>query len=201
MLVRLVCATAAAAMIAGCTEPSPQPQPNEMDHLVNATRVDKAAPAGALDDGSGNAGGNYGEGSTTPAERGSIYETANNPAAQAGEVMAGYASLLEQRQFGDAFRFWDASAAGIDRESFVQRFEGYRAIDAAIGRMSGSGGSQLQNVQLTLTVEKANGQPVTMTGPVTLRRTADAGWRITGMKLTSDPQAADRIVDQPTGSY
>lgn len=193
----IVAATAALAV--GCSPPSPQPQPNEME-TVNGTLVDRAAPAGAV----GNESTNYGEGNVTPAERGDMRAVEPTSPEQ---VVAQFASLLEERQFDDAFKLVDAQALGATDEQFERRFADYKTIDAAvgsIGRTEGAAGSLYSSVQLTLSGDRSDGTPFVLTGPVTLHRANDVPgstaeqrqWRIVKIKLTADPQAAERLLQQ-----
>lgn len=192
---RIPIAVATVVAAAACTDPSPQPQPNEVD-VVNATRVDPGVAPGAL----GNESVNYGEGSITPAERGSIYEVDHR---SAGELVANYADLLEQRRFEDAYRMWHADAASFSPEEFAQRLDEFATINAAVGRTAASegAGGQIQEVQLTLSGEKKDGSNYAVTGPVTVQRSnGDQGrWRIVKMVLTANPHAADALIEPRGG--
>jgi hypothetical protein len=176
-----------------CTDPSPQPQPNEMD-VVNATRVDPGAAPGAL----GNESVNYAEGNVTPAERGSIYEVEDQSPER---VAAQFANLIVRREFEQARQLWDPNAADFTVEQLAEKFEGYRTIQAEIGgaaTASGGAGSAEQ-VQLTLSGTATDGSNYVLTGPVTLSRTGGSGeqerWRIAKLVLTSNPLAADALVE------
>lgn len=77
---RLVIACAAVSLVCACSPPSPQPQPNEME-TVNATRVDQAAPEGALE----NTTGNYNDGSVARTERDSARRTDSDASSPTGQ--------------------------------------------------------------------------------------------------------------------
>lgn len=181
-----------------CTNPSPQPQPNEMD-IVNATRVDPGVAPGAL----GNESVNYPEGSITPAERGSIYEVEGQSPER---VAAQFANFIVRRQFEDAHQMWDPNAADFSVEHLAQKFEGFRTIQAEIGRTAtdpGTGGS-VEQVQLTLSGTTTGGSNYVLTGPVTLSQgngpNAEQGrWRIVKLVLTGNPRAADALVEPQGG--
>jgi hypothetical protein len=153
-------AIAIIATVGACTDPSPQPQPNEIE-VVNATRIDP----GPL----GNESVNYAEGSITPAERGSIYEVEGQSPER---VTAQFANHIVRRRFEDAHRMWDPNAADFTPEQLAQRFEDFRTIQAAIGRIAtvGAAGSIYEQVQLTLSGTTTGGENYVLTGPVTLQR-------------------------------
>lgn len=174
-----------------CAPPSPQPQPNEMEQVVDATRTDSAAPPGAL----GNESVNYGEGNITPAERNSPGEAANQSPAQ---VIASYANLLVQRRFDEAYAMWDPDAAGFTQAELERKFDRFETIQAALGDLAAPQGGSTYEAQLTLTGQTEDGENYSLTGPVIAARTGgeQGGWQIVKMVLTSDPQAADALVDQ-----
>jgi hypothetical protein len=166
------------------------------ENLVNATLADPGVVT--------NENGNFTQGSITPGEREAIRDIENQTPEQ---VVANYAALLEQRKFDEAFALWDPGAAGITREQFARQFADYKTIDAEVGDVAppeGAAGSIYDDVQLTLTGDKKDGSPYTVTGPVTLRRVNDVPgstaeqrrWRIVKTVLTADPRAAESLVGQ-----
>jgi hypothetical protein len=181
--------------IVACTRPSP---PDDADNLVNGTRTEQAAPAGAL----GQEQANYGEGNVTPGER---PDAAAPERLKAEQVASRFATLLEQKRFADAFQFVDARALGSSEEQFERRFADYKTIDAAIGkigRTEGAAGSLYTQVQLTLSGAKKDGTPYAITGPLTLRRVNDVPgstaeqrqWHIEKIDLTANAAAAEKLV-------
>ncbi|MGI8705965.1 MAG: hypothetical protein ACR2JJ_09265 [Sphingomicrobium sp.] len=194
---RTIIATAIVVTAGACTDPSPQPQPDEIE-VVNATRVDPGAAPGAF----GNESVNYAEGNITPAERGSIHEVEDQSPER---VAAQFANLIVRRRFEDAHRMWDPHAADFTVEQLAEKFERYRTIQAAIGltaTASGGGGS-IEQVQLTLSGTTTDGSNYVLTGPVTLSRGGGPGelerWRIAKLVLTSNPRAADALVEPQGG--
>lgn len=198
-------ATASAVLIAATAaacEPAPQPQPNEMEAVVNATRTDRAAPAGAL----GNDSVNVAEDNITPAERDRNAQQQQQQAGSAAGVVEQFANLIVQRRFEEAYQLWDPQA-GISAEQLARRFERFETMQAALRDESGpqgAAGSVYNEVQLTISGTRKDGSNYTVTGPVTLKRANDVPgstaeqrrWRIVKMVLTSNPQAADALVDQ-----
>ena len=175
-----------------CAPPSPQPQPNEMEQVVDATRTDSAAAPGAL----GDASANYGEGNITPAERNSPGEAANQSPAQ---VIASYANLIVQRRFDEAYAMWNPDAAGFTQAELERKFDRFETIQAALGDVAAPrAGDSTFEAQLTLTGQTEDGENYSLTGPVIAARTGgeQGGWQIVKMVLTSDPQAAEALIDQ-----
>lgn len=187
-----------AAITAAC-EPAPQPQPNEMDAVVNATRVDQAAPPGAL----GNEDVNLAQGNITPAERS---QDAQQQPASPSAVVEQFANLVVQRRFEEAHRLWDPEAAKFSVAQLEEKFARFETMQAALQNVGeeGAAGSVTDEVQLTISGTRKDGSNYTVTGPVTVKRADDApgsttdqrSWRIVKMILTSDPQAADALVGQ-----
>lgn len=199
---RTFIATAILVTAGACTDPSPQPQPNEME-VVNATQTDPGAAPGAL----GNESVNYQEGSITPAERGSIYEVEDQSPER---IAAQFANLIVRRQFEEAHSLWDPNAADFTVEQLAEKFEPYKTIQAEIGRAGppeGAAGSIYDEVQLTLSGTTTDGENYTVTGPITLRRVNDVPgstaeqrrWRIVKMVLTGNPRTADALVEPQGG--
>ena len=175
-----------------CAPPSPQPQPNEMEQVVDATRTDSAAPPGAL----GNESVNHGEGNITPAERNSADDEASQSPAQA---IASYANLIVQRRFDEAYAMWDPDAASFSQAELERKFDRFETIQAALGEVAAPrAGDSTFEAQLTLTGQTEDGENYSLTGPVIAARSGGGAgdWRIVKMVLTSDPQAADALVDQ-----
>lgn len=186
----------ATLMAVACAPPSPQPQPNEMERVVNVTRIENAAPPGAL----GNEQANYAEGPITPAEREDIRDVEQQTPAQ---VVALQANLIVQRRFDEAYRMWAPEAADFTPEQFEQTFARLETIQAAVGNVApaqGAGGAA-QRVQLTLTGRTEAGRNYSLTGPVTVAPAdgatgEQARWRIVKMVLTGSPRAAEALVQQ-----
>jgi len=157
---------------------------------VNGTRTDPAAPAGSA---ANNAV--ITEGNVTPAER----EEIRQPEAQSpAQVVGRFANLIVQRRFDEALGMWAPDAAGFNAEQMAARFERFDTIQAEVGQMSGGQGGG-QQVQLTLTGTREDGTPYSLTGPVTVvqgDRTSGRNWQVARVVLTSNPRAADALVDQ-----
>ncbi len=193
---RTLSLTAAAATIvlaSACSPPSPQPQPNEMD-TVNATRVDEVAPQGALTSDSGNSVQSNADGQNTDVDK-------RTP----GQVVGKYAELLATGRYADAYALWDPEATTLSTEKFVNQFDQFDTVDAAIGRIGpaeGAAGSIYDEVQLTLSGKTTAGENYVLTGPVTVKRVNDVPgstveqrrWRIVKMQLTSKPNTAEALV-------
>jgi len=124
------------------------------------------------------------------------------PAAEPGAhtspaaFVARYASLLQAHKFDQAYSYLDPSM-NLTKAQFENRLSSYKTIHAAIGKIGpveGAAGSLYSTVQLTLTGERADGSPYTVTGPVTLRRVNDVPgstaeqrqWHIYKMDLSSN---------------
>ena len=196
---RIPFAVALAVIAAGCEQSPPATQPEDFE-VANATLVDPVVAPGAL----GNEAVNYPEGNITPGEREPIRDVENLSPRQ---VVGQYANLIVQRRFDEAYRMWDPGAADFTAEQLAQRFQGFRTIQAEIGDVAppeGAAGSIYDDVQLTLSGTKTNGENYTVTGPVTVRRVNDVPgstpeqrrWRIVKMVLTGNPKTADAIVEQ-----
>lgn len=194
---RFAFACALVAVTAACSPPSPQPQPNEME-TVNATRVDEAAPAGAL----GNESGNYAEGNVTPAEREQIRQPES---AQPEQVVAQYANLIVQRRFEEAYQMWAPQAASFTAEQMEQEFSPFETMQAAIGQMQDSpagGEAAQQSIQLTLSGTRQDGSRYVITGPVTVQRmnaasgSGEGQWQVVKTVLVGDPQLIDALINQ-----
>jgi hypothetical protein len=175
--------------IAACSTQAPQPQ---NQNVVNGTAVVVAVPSGPANNSA----------ATSPAiagPQGNIHEVEQLTPEQ---VVERYAGLLEQRRFADAFALWGPGSMDMTEKQFEKRFDSYKTIDAAVGkvgRTEGAAGSLYSTVQLTLSGNKKDGTPYVMTGPVTLRRVNDVPgstaeqrqWHIEKVELTSDPKAAE----------
>jgi len=124
------------------------------------------------------------------------------PGAQTSPAgfVARYASLLQAHKFDEAYSYLDPSM-NLTKAQFENRLSGYKTIHAALGKIGpieGAAGSLYSTVQLTLTGEKLDGSPYTVTGPVTLRRVNDVPgstaeqrqWRIYKMDLSSKPKTS-----------
>jgi len=124
------------------------------------------------------------------------------PGAQTSPAgfVARYASLLQAHKFDEAYSYLDPSM-NLTKAQFENRLSGYKTIHAALGKIGpieGAAGSLYSTVQLTLTGEKLDGSPYTVTGPVTLRRVNDVPgstaeqrqWHIYKMDLSSKPKTS-----------
>jgi len=124
------------------------------------------------------------------------------PGAQTSPAgfVARYASLLQAHKFDEAYSYLDPST-NLTKAQFENRLSGYKTIHAALGKIGpieGAAGSLYSTVQLTLTGEKLDGSPYTVTGPVTLRRVNDVPgstaeqrqWHIYEMDLSSKPKTS-----------
>ena len=123
--------------------------------------------------------------------------------------VARYASLLQAHKFDQAYSYLDPSM-NLTKAQFENRLSGYKSIHAAIGKigpLEGAAGSLYSTVQLTLSGEKADGTPYTVTGPVTLRRVNDVPgstaeqrqWHIYKMDLRSNPKTAENLMTKTQG--
>lgn len=171
--------------IAACSAKPPETQ---NQNVVNATRTDIGVPTEIKEPPPALSG-----------PQGNIYQAEQLTPEQ---VVQRYAALLEQRRFEDAYALWGPPSMDMTEKQFEQRFEAYKTIDAAVGkvgRTEGAAGSLYSTVQLTLSGNKNDGTPYVMTGPVTLRRVNDVPgstaeqrtWHIEKVELTSNPKAAE----------
>lgn len=183
-------AIAAMGVLAGCNSPTVT-QPHNED-TVNATLEVQAV----------NQAANFGQGPVTPGEQGNISSTEQMKPEQ---VLAAFVALLHDRKFADAFSLVDGQAMNLDEKGFEARFDSYRTIYAAVGRINpteGAAGSLYSQIQLTLSGNRDSGAPYVVTGPVTLRRVNDVPgstakqrrWRIVKMQLAADPKAVETLV-------
>jgi hypothetical protein len=179
--------------IAACSARGPEPQ---NQNVVNGTQVDVAVPSGQT--------GN--QAATSPAlsgPQGNIYQAETLTPEQ---VVQQYGELLHARRFKDAFGLWEPNSAGMTEGQFEKRFDQYKTIDAAVGKIGpteGAAGSIYSTVQLTLSGNAKDGTPYAMTGPVTLRRVNDVPgstaeqrrWHIVKVELSADPKAAKSMLN------
>lgn len=184
--------------IVACSTQAPQPQ-NE--NVVNGTREVPVVPEGTFTNDT-NAAVAPGSSAATPADQ------ANDAGAEQPkpeQVLQQYATLLEQRRFADALALWDPSATSLGKEKFAAQFDDFKTIHAAVGkvgRIEGAAGSLYSDIQLTLSGNRKDGSPYTVTGPVTLRRVNDVPgstaeqrrWRIVKMELTANPKTAESLI-------
>jgi hypothetical protein len=123
--------------------------------------------------------------------------------------VASYASLLQAHKFDEAYKLLDPSM-NVTKKQFEQRLAPYKTIHAAVGKVGpteGAAGSLYATVQLTLSGEKKDGAPYTLTGPITLRRVNNVPgstpeqrqWHIYKMDLSSNPKTAEQLVNQTQG--
>jgi hypothetical protein len=179
--------------VVACNKSTPLPPQHQ--NVVNATRVEAPVPPGT---------GNV-EAALNGAQ-GNIYAVEQPPAGQVKpeQMVARFGGLLHQHDFKAAYALWGPNPT-IDEKSFEKQFDGYRTIDAAIGKIGpteGAAGSLYSIVQLTLSGNRKDGSPYAITGPVTLRRVNDVPgstaaqrqWHIEKMELTASAKAAKSIV-------
>lgn len=209
---RILAPLAAAALCAGCGGPTEEEQ--ALDTTGEHPTAIAHPPPGNPE---------LREGPVTPGERGSIYNAQDNqnalspgneaaapdaatapPEAEAAvAVVRRFGELLEQREFGEAWRLYadSGAASGLSEEQFAARFEDFETIDSAVaypGRIEGAAGSLYAQVQLTLSGEMVGGEPYSRTGVVTLRRANDVPgaseeqlqWGITKVRLGAAPNSA-----------
>lgn len=133
----------------------------------------------------------------------------SNGNASPADFVARYAGLLQAHKFDQAYSYLDPSMR-LTKAQFEKRLSGYKTIHSAVGKIGpveGAAGSLYSSVQLTLTGEKADGTPYTLTGPVTLRRVNDVPgstqeqrqWHIYKMDLSSNPKTAENLMNQSQG--
>lgn len=199
----LVSATVALSL-AACH--SPAASPPQQANVSNTTNVEVAVPQGAAQP------ANREEALNRAAQEGpapNVPAQPSNGNASPADFVARYAGLLQARKFDQAYSYLDP-AMGMTKAQFEKRLSGYRTIHAAVGKIGpveGAAGSLYSTVQLTLTGERADGTPYTLTGPVTLRRVNDVPgstqeqrqWHIYKMDLSSNPKTAEDLMNQSQG--
>ena len=193
-----------ALCVAACH--SPAASPVQQANVTNTTNVEVAVPQGAAQP------VNRAEGLNRATEEGPAPNVPAQPStdqASPAEFVARYAALLQARKFDQAYAFLDPSM-NVTKAQFEKRVAGYKTIHAAIGKVGpveGAAGSLYDTVQLTLTGEKADGTPYSLTGPLTLRRVNDVPgstaeqrqWHIYKMDLSANPKTAKKLVNQIQG--
>ncbi|MDT9599247.1 hypothetical protein [Sphingosinicella rhizophila] len=125
---------------------------------------------------------------------------AETSAQGAANVVRTYYALLEQGEYGDAWRLWSGggAASGMSERAFAASFAGYREFHARIGApgaIHGAAGSLYVEVPVRVHGRMKDGRPFDMAGPVTLRRVNDVPgstaeqrlWHISGSGVRPRP--------------
>ncbi|HEU4958037.1 MAG TPA: hypothetical protein VFT40_10480 [Sphingomicrobium sp.] len=103
-------------------------------------------------------------------EEASISVVDPKSAVAAREVVLRYARLIEDGEFPEARRLWtEASDLGAVENQLHQ----FRQIEATVGdpgQMEGAAGSSYIDIPMQLTGRAKDGEPLSLTGTVTLRR-------------------------------
>lgn len=182
---------AALFALAGCNSSPTAVQPQK-EQTVNATRLEVPVPA------ANNVQQNI---MNNVVAAGAARQTSP------GDVVTEYARLLEAKDFTHAYNLWEPGARPASESAFEKQFDHLKTIRAAVGTLGpseGAAGSVYSKAQLTLTGSKDDGEPYTLTGPVTLRRVNDVPgstaeqrqWHIYKMDLTSNAGAAKKALNQ-----
>jgi hypothetical protein len=173
-------------LVGGCDSSTTTQRTDE--NTVNATRVDGAAPNGALEPGMpqnianevlqgtpGTAGGLPDDRTPLEEPNGLIdYKSAE----AAGQVVQRYGGLLEQRKFSEARLLWSngGQASGLSPAEFNEMFSKYGTIHSEVGRpdnMEGAAGSSYITVPFRLFGTLKSGGRFNLVGPLALRRVND----------------------------
>ena len=143
----------------GCRE-SPGPAPSENAANMPAEEAPQArAPAQ--------------NGRLRPQEDASTSIVDPKSAQAARQVVDRYARLLEQGRLAETRVLWTEGSALGDIEAQLEKFERLQAEAGDPGRIEGAAGSIYVDVPLRLTGQGKDGSPITLAGPVTLRRAND----------------------------
>jgi hypothetical protein len=121
------------------------------------------------------------------------------PEAERGEtgarnVLVSFARAIELREYDQAWAMLGIAARqNWTRQQFNAAFAGLDQITVAVpdGEMEGAAGSSYYNAAVTVTATDADGRPVRIEGPITLRRVNDADgatpqqlrWHIESLRL------------------
>ena len=184
---------------------SPAASPTQQTQITNTTNVEVAVPQGAAQPVNREALNRTTEEGPAP----NIPAQPSKDQTSPVEFVARYAALLQAHKFDEAFGLLDPSM-NLTKAQFEKRLAGYKTIHAAVGKIGpveGAAGSLYDTIQLTLTGEKKDGTPYSLTGPVTLRRVNDVPgstaeqrqWHIYKMDLTSNPKTAEKLLKQTKG--
>ena len=112
----------------------------------------------------------------------------------ARNVLLSFARAIELKEFDQAWHMLGKSAQKKwSMSAFNKLFAGLDHISVAVpdGRMEGAAGSSYYTSQATITAKDADGRPVRIEGPITLRRVNDVPgatpyqlhWHIEQLKL------------------
>ena len=88
----------------------------------------------------------------------------------AREVVLRYARLIEDGEFPEARRLWTGAS---DLGAVENQLHQFRQIEATVGdpgQMEGAAGSSYIDIPMQLTGRAKDGEPLSLTGTVTLRR-------------------------------
>lgn len=115
-----------------------------------------------------------------PDDRNLVEEGAIDPRSGqgAGQVLQGYAALLEQGRLAEARRQWTDGGAGSGQseEGFAEAFGRYSEIHAEIGApgpVEGAAGSAYVDIPVRFYGRLTSGRPFNAVGTATLRRVND----------------------------
>jgi hypothetical protein len=177
-----------AATVAGCGQkrdaqaPAPPSAPVQSAPAPNALLPPVAPPA------PGTPGG-------LPDDRTPLAEGPIDPesAQGAGQVAQSYFALIEAGEYARAFRLREPDPA-LSQAAFVadlSRYADYHAQIGAPGRVEGAAGSLYVEIPVVIYGRLKSGEPVHLSGPVTLRRVNDVPgstaaqrrWRISKLDL------------------
>jgi hypothetical protein len=115
-----------------------------------------------------------------PDDRNLVEEGTINPKSGqgAGQVLQGYAALLEQGRLAEARRQWadGGAGSGLSETDFAEAFARYSEIHAEIGapgRVEGAAGSAYVEIPVRFYGRLKSGRPFNSVGTATLRRVND----------------------------
>lgn len=129
---------------------------------INPETIKPGEPGGLPDD-------------RTPMSEGTIDP---NSAQGAGQVLQLFGGLIEQREFGKAYRLWsdDGRASGLSEAQFIAAYDKYAEIHSEVGapgQMEGAAGSSYVDIPFRFYGKLKSGGPFNLIGTVTLRRVND----------------------------
>ena len=192
MAVRFVLVLAALGAIAACARSVPEPANQAATNAASPAPANAVAEAPLEPPAPAEPGGLPDD--PTPVSEAPFAETSAQGAAN---VVQTYYALLEAGRYGEARRL-RSEGAGTSPADFAARFRGYREVHALIGapgRIEGAAGSLFVDVPVQVYGRRANGEPFSSRGTMTLRRVNDVPgstaeqrrWHISRSDL--DPQA------------
>src|SRR4051812_14033217 len=170
---RRTSAFAAAALLAACSAPSPEPAAETGNRAEAAAPAAAPPPAPAQPPAPGSPGG-------LPDDRTPVAEAPFAPtsAQAAADIVQTYYALLEAGRFAEARRLWSGAgeASGLDEAAFAASFARYSEYHAQIGapgEMEGAAGSSYVEVPVVLYGRLKNGGAFNRKAVATLRRVND----------------------------